>query len=260
MTASERLRLLAAAAGLAAAALLVSGGRPVVRAGGALLAVAAFLLLAAVRTRREEERELSGLQPVVAHLRPSADEWAAFVALERRRALRTIPRASAAFLVPGLADVLLGPPRPEAGGLLLAALLAGWAAVGAVFGAGVAALRWAALDALAEETPPVTIEPRRVVAGALAVRWARRAPSLPGGYELRRAAVESEAPGHLTLSLSWRSLGLTLPGLGMRVRLPVPADRVEEARRSAARLEASAGLVPPASGGGGINGPAERAG
>jgi len=219
--------------GLAAGGLALAGaGAGDVRAVGLGLAVlGGCLLLARLGMRQETFQTTHRREQAEAWVRWTLGpgEWQRYLDARRAEIGREGLRAGAVLAgLGGIVALLLGvlgtPPLQSAWAL------AGAAAAGCGLAVAVVAIGRRQIEALRAAPPEVVLGPGFGRIGSHSFRWHARAPWLRGGWELAGARLRAGTPSAIELDLRWRAQGLRQRFPRVRPRLPVPAERLDEAR------------------------------
>jgi len=199
--------------------------------GLALAALGACLLLVRRALRPESVQQTRQREQAEAWARWTLGqgEWQGYLDTRRAEIGREGLRAGGVLAGVGAAAALL------LGGLGASPLQPAWALAGASAAGGALAVALIAIgrrqiDALRRAPPEVVLGPGFGRVGSHTFRWHARAPWLRGGWELAGARLLPGAPSRVELDLRWRAQGLRQRFPRIRPRLPVPAERLDEAR------------------------------
>jgi len=203
---------------------LRSAGLGVAMLGGSALAARLFVRADTPQESRQREQAEAWVRWTV-----GAGEWQRYLDAQSERTGREGRKAAGILVALGLAVALLMPLFGATGPQAILAF-AGVSILGLLFSFAAAAIFRRQVEGLRTAPPEVVIGPGFARVGTHELRWHRRAPWLTGGWELASTALREGAPALLELELRWRSQGFR--GLFPRVhlQLPVPGERLEEAR------------------------------
>jgi len=203
---------------------LRSAGLGAAMLGGSALAARLFVQADTVQESSQREQAEAWVRWTL-----GAGEWQRYLDAQRERTGREGRQGAAIFVGLGLVVALLMPPL---GATVLQAILAfaGVSIVGLLSSFAAASIFRRQVERLRTAPPEVVLGPGFARVGTHELRWHRRAPWLTGGWTLASAAFREGAPAVLELELRWRSQGFR--GLFPRVRpqLPVPGERLDDAR------------------------------